>query len=56
MVLVFLLLWFMRLYYVQPYEEEGIEVAFGEVEDAGGYMAEQSEAVPMPSPETAAPA
>lgn len=56
MVLVFLLLWFMRLYYVQPEEEEGIEVAFGEVEDAGGYMAEQSEAVPMPSPETAAPA
>ena len=53
--LVFLLLWFIRLYSVVPEEEEGIEVAFGEMDEAGGYMAEQSEAVPMPSQETAAP-
>ena len=49
MVLVFILLWFLKLYAVQPEQEEGIEVAFGEVQEAGGYMAEQSEAVPMPS-------
>ena len=55
MVLLFLLLWFVRLFAVLPEEEEGVEVAFGEVEDAGGYMAEESEAVPLPSPETAAP-
>ena len=55
MLLLFLLLWFIRLYAVIPEQEEGIEVAFGEVQEAGGYMAEQSEAVPMPSPETAAP-
>ena len=55
LLLVFLLLWFLRLYAVQPEQEEGIEVAFGEVQEAGGYMAEQSEAVPMPSPEAATP-
>jgi len=55
MLLVFLLLWLIRLWAVVPEQEEGIEVAFGEVENAGGYMAEQSEAVPMPSPEAAAP-
>lgn len=55
MLLLFLLLWFIYLTAVVPEEEEGIEVAFGEVEEAGGYMAEQSEAVPMPSPEPAAP-
>lgn len=55
MLLLFLLLWFIRLYSVQPEQEEGIEMAFGEVEEAGGYMAEQSEAVPMPSPQEAAP-
>ena len=55
MVLVFLLLWFLRLFAVAPEQEEGIEVAFGEVEEAGGYMPEQSEAVPLPAPEPAAP-
>ena len=55
MILVFLLLWFLRLFAVIPEQEEGIEVAFGEVQEAGGYMAEQSESVPMPSPESAAP-
>ena len=55
MLLLFLLLWFIRLYAIRPEEEEGIEVAFGEVAEAGGYMAQQSEAVPMPSPQAAAP-
>jgi len=55
MVLIFLILWFVRLYSALPEQEEGIEVAFGEVQEAGGYMAEQSEAVPMPSPQEAAP-
>ena len=53
-VLLFLLLWFVYMTAVKPEEEDGIEIAFGEVEDAGGYMAEQSEAVPLPS-ESAAP-
>lgn len=55
LALLFLLLWFIRLYAVVPEQEEGVEVAFGEVEEAGGYMAEESEAVPLPTPETAAP-
>ncbi|MBO5619834.1 MAG: hypothetical protein J5902_07605 [Paludibacteraceae bacterium] len=55
MLLVFLLLWFVYMRAVVPEEQEGIEIAFGEVEEAGGYMAEQSETVPMPEPVTAAP-
>ena len=55
LILVALLLWYLRLYAHQPEQEEGIEVAFGEVEEAGGYMAEQSEAVPMPAPEPVTP-
>ena len=55
MVLVFLLLWFIYLTAVIPEQEEGIEVAFGEVAEAGGYMAEQSEAMPLPVPESASP-
>ena len=55
MLLLFLLLWFMRLFAVVPEQEEGVEVAFGEVEEAGGYMAEESEAIPLPAPEPAAP-
>lgn len=53
MVLVFLLLWFIRLYAVIPQEEEGIEIAFGEVQEAGGYMAQQSEMMLVPSEQTA---
>ncbi|MBR6304678.1 MAG: TonB family protein [Paludibacteraceae bacterium] len=53
MLLVFLILWFIRLYAVVPEEEMGVEVAFGEVEEAGGYMAQESEAVPLPAPEPA---
>ncbi|MBR0195196.1 MAG: TonB family protein [Paludibacteraceae bacterium] len=55
MLLLFLLLWFIRLYAFKPEEEEGIEVAFGEVAEAGGFMAQQSEAVPMPSQPAATP-
>ena len=55
MLLLFLILWFVRLFAVVPEQEEGVEVAFGEVAEAGGYMAEQSEAVPLPAPQPAAP-
>ena len=55
MLLLFLLLWFIRLYSVQPEQDEGIEVAFGEMENAGGFMEEQSEAIPLPTPESAVP-
>lgn len=56
MLLLFLLLWFIRLSAVRPEEEEGVEVAFGEVSEAGGYESQQSEAVPLPAPQPAAPA
>ena len=55
MLLVFLLLWFIYLTAVVPEEQEGVEIAFGEVAEAGGYMAEQSESVPMPTPVPATP-
>ena len=55
MLLLFLLLWFVYLTAIVPEQEEGIEVAFGEVAEAGGYMAEQSEAMPVPAPEPVAP-
>ena len=55
MLLIFLLLWLVRLNAVVPEQEEGVEIAFGEVEEAGGYMAEESEAVPLPAPEPTAP-
>lgn len=54
LIIVFLLLWFVYMTAIIPEEEEGIEIAFGQVEEAGGFMAEQSEAVPLPS-ESAAP-
>ena len=55
LLLVFLVLWFVYLSAPVSEQEEGIEVAFGEVEDAGGYMEEWSEEMPMPSPEAATP-
>jgi TonB family protein len=55
MLLVFLILWFVYLTAVVPEQEEGVEVAFGEVMEAGGYMSEQSESVPVPVPEPATP-
>lgn len=56
MLLLFLLLWFIRLSAVRPEEEEGVEVAFGEVAEAGGYESQQSEAVPLPAPQPSSPA
>ena len=47
LIIVFLLLWFVYMTAVKPEEEEGIEIAFGQVEEAGGFMAEQSEVVPL---------
>lgn len=41
LAIVFLLLWLIKMHAYQPEQEEGIEVAFGEVEEAGGYMAER---------------
>ena len=55
MLLLFLLLWFVYITAYVPEEEEGVEIAFGEVEEAGGYMEEQSEAMPLPAPEPASP-
>ena len=55
MLIVFLILWFLYLTAVVPEQEEGVEVAFGEVEEAGGYMSEQSESVPLEQPESATP-
>ena len=49
MLLVFLLLWFVYMNATIPEQEEGIEVAFGEVQEAGGFMAQQSEQVPLPA-------
>ena len=53
MVLVFLLLWVLRLSAVVPEPEEGIEIEFAEVEDieepssyAGAYSPEPTEAAP----------
>lgn len=54
LIIVFLLLWFVYMTAIIPEEEEGIEIAFCQVEEAGGFMAEQSESVPLPS-ESAAP-
>ena len=42
MVLVFLLLWFICINRMQEPEEEGIEVAFGNAEEGGGYQPEQT--------------
>ncbi len=49
LILLFLLLWFVYIGVPKEVEEEGVEVAFGEVEDAGGYMPEESESMPLPS-------
>lgn len=56
MLLLLLILWLARMVTIVPEQEEGIEVAFGDVENAGGFMAEQSEVVPLPSEPTTPPA
>lgn len=56
MVLLWLLLWFIYLGIPRDEEEDlGVEVAFGQVEEAGGYESRQSESVPLES-SSAAPA
>ncbi|MBQ9522835.1 MAG: hypothetical protein IJR74_03350 [Paludibacteraceae bacterium] len=47
MVLLFLLLWFVYIGVPVIEEEEGIEVAFGVVPQAGGHEARESQAVPL---------
>ena len=56
MLLVFLLLWFIRIYSMREQEDEGIEVAFGVAENGGGYQPIESESSPSASaaPATAA--
>jgi len=49
MLLIFLLLWFIRIYSVREQEDEGIEVAFGVAEDGGGYQPQESQAAPSES-------
>ena len=58
MMLVFLLLWFICIDRIQEPEDEGIEIAFGNAEEGGGYIPEQEtgglpeEAVaPPPAPQ-----
>ena len=55
MLCVFLLLWYVYMNATVPEQEEGIEVAFGEVQEAGGFMEQQSEVVPVPAPQPAVP-
>lgn len=59
MLLLFLLLWFIVIGVPQPQEDEGIEVAFGDVVEAGGYQEQPSEVLPeeqpAPAPQAAAP-
>lgn len=49
LLLLFLLLWFVTMQAVVPEEQAGIEVSFGQTDEAGGYMTQQSEVVPIPS-------
>ena len=57
MLLVFLLLWFVRLYAVAPEQEEGIELAFlEEMPDTGGYPSDAPNPSPIPEDAPAAPA
>ena len=56
LLVLFLLLWFIYIGIPQPEEDEGIEVAFGVVENAGGYESTPSEAVPLPAEATPPPA
>lgn len=49
LLLLFLLLWFVYIDAPVATEDEGIEVAFGNIEEAGGSQAIATEAVPLPS-------
>jgi len=56
MLMIFLLLWFIRIYSVREREEEGIEVAFGVAEEGGGFQPMESETAPSSSVAPAAAA
>lgn len=57
MLLVFLLLWLIRLSAVVPEQEEGIELAFvEEMPDTGGYPSDALNPSPVPEDAPAAPA
>ena len=57
MLLVFLLLWLIRLSAVVPEQEEGIELAFvEEMPDTGGYPSDAPNPSPVPEDAPAAPA
>lgn len=57
MLLVFLLLWLIRLSAVVPEQEEGIELAFvDEMPDTGGYPSDAPNPSPVPEDAPAAPA
>lgn len=58
MVLVFLLLWFICIDRIQEPEDEGIEIAFGNAEEGGGFQQEQvtgglteETVAPLPAPQ-----
>ena len=53
MLLLFLLLWFVCIYSSREPEDEGIEVAFGDAQDGGGYQPEQAEASQPSAPASA---
>ena len=59
LLMVFLILWFVRIYSVRELEDEGIEVAFGVAEEGGGFQPYESESAPSssvaPSPASANP-
>ncbi|MCR5049610.1 MAG: hypothetical protein K6A36_00840 [Paludibacteraceae bacterium] len=55
LILLFLLLWYVYIDAVKEPEEEGVEVAFGDVDNAGGYMPDETQSMPSPVEETAAP-
>ena len=56
LLLVFLLLWFIRLRTVVPEEEEGIELIYGEVVEAGGAPEDVTEEAPVSESEASVPA
>ena len=49
LLMLFLVLWFVRLYSIREQEDEGIEVAFGVAEDGGGFQPHESESAPSSS-------
>lgn len=55
LILLFLLLWYVYIGATKEPEEEGVEVAFGDVDNAGGYMPDEEQSMPSPVEEAVAP-